>query len=271
MRSTLAILRRGLKPQRLTIFTLGLLVLGSGVYGWLRLPDSHGFYLVLQVVFGVLLLTAASALVTGTVESLARIDETWRFEKIWRRVPIGALVLIVAVVLYWLSGLVESWGAKGIYAVASWLSFHSNHPVPIPPFRTAWGILFLCVYLALLPTLAIRVLAWRLRYRSQKSIASEVAGPAPGSAADEPRQQVNFFVFWAVAIVLALVFDLLPWKLAWWVPRFHQGWAEAVSAMLRLGTAALAFACGLVIQWSWYIGSVPASVAQRSHPSQSTE
>lgn len=265
MKSALAILRRGLKPRRLAVFTVGLLLLGSGCYGWLRLPDSSGFYLFLQVVLGVLLLAAGGALVADTVASLAAMPESTRIRKIYRWAPIGALVVVGAGVLYWLADLLETVGAKRIYVAASWLSYHLKHPVPIPPFRTAWEILFLFVYLVLLPALAIRVLARWLRRRSADS--------STGNAPDAQGWNSNFFLFWAVAIVLAVLFDWLPWQLAWWVPRFHHGWAEILSALSRLGIAGLAFACGLVIQWSWYIGnkSTPAAAVEAPHPPGSAE
>ncbi len=257
MRSVLEILRRGLEPRRLTVFTVGLLALCSGFYGWLRLPDSNGFYLLLQAIVGVLLLAASGALVSGTVASLAGLPGRFGIRGISRRAPIGVLVLIAAAMLYWFLELVESEGASRAYVVSSWLSYISNHPVPIPPFRSAWEVFFLFLYLAVLPALAIRILAWRLR-RSHSSLAAEAVASAPPPAAGQPRR-ANFLLFWTIATALAVVFDWLPWQLAWWAPPFRQGWAEVLSALLRLGIAGLAFACGLVIQWSWYIGRVLAT------------
>jgi hypothetical protein len=272
VKSALAILLRGLRPRRLAVFIPALLLLGFGCYGWLRLPDSSGFYLFLQAVLGVVLLAAAGALAAGAVANLEGEPGWAGIRQFRRRAPIGALVLIVAALLYWLSGLLEGAGAKRIYVVASWLSYHFNHPVPIPPLRTAWEILFLFVYLVLLPALAIGVLATWLRRHSRKSITGEAVLPT-GNAPAEPAWHPNFFLFWAVAIVLAVLFDWLPWQLAWWVPQLDHGWAEMLSAVLRLGIAGFAFACGLLIQWSWYVGneSAPAVAIQPSQPPASAD
>lgn len=271
MKSALVILRRGLEPRRLVVFTAGLLLVGAGCYGWLLLPDSSRFYLVMQAVCGLLLLAAAGALVAGVVASLAVMPELRRIRRIARSAPIGALLLVLAAFVYWLAFLLESAGAKRIYVLSSWLSYHLNRPVPIPPFRTAWEILFLFVYLALLPALAIPALAWWLR-RSRTRVAGK-AVPSTGNVTADRSWRANFFLFWAVAIALAVLFDWLPWELAWWAPRFHQGWAEVLSAVLRLGVAGLAFSCGLVIQWSWYIGNgtVPAAVPRPSVSAASAE
>lgn len=273
MKSALAILRRGLAPRRLAVFIPALLLLGSGCYGWLRLPDSSGFYLFLQAVLAVVLLAAAGALVAGAVMSLEGEPGWAGFRQIWRQTPIGALVLIVAAVLYRFSSLLESAGAKRVFVVASWLSYHLNHPIPIPPFRTAWEILFLFVYLVVLPALAIRALAAWLRRRSRKSATGEAAASSTSNAPLEQASHPNFFLFWAVAIALAVLFDWFPWKLAWWAPRFYHGWAEILSALSRLGIAGIAFACGLLIQWSWYVGNeaAPGSAAQPSQPPASAD
>lgn len=268
MRSSLATLRRGLAPRRLAVFIAGLLLLGAGCYGWLRLPDSSVFYIVLQAACGLLLVAATGALLASTVASLAGGSESQRIRKIVRCAPMGALVLVVAAALYWAAGLLETAGTARIYVLASWLSFHLNLPVPIPPFRAAWGILFLFVYLVLLPAFAIRAMAGWLR-RSRKGPGSGAVPPAAGSRAETRPRRANFFLFWTVAIVLVVLFDWLPWKLAWWAPRFHAGWAEVLSALLRLGIAGIVFACGLLIQWSWYIGGkhMPAAADGTSPPS----
>jgi hypothetical protein len=262
VKSALAILRRACAPWRLAVFTIGLLILGAGFYGWLRLPDSTRWYLGLQVVLGALLLLATGALVAGAVGSLACVPESASPKRIWRHAFMGVAVLIAMALLYWLSSWLESAGDRRIYIIASWLSYHLNHPVPIPPLHTAWEIVFWFVNLVLLPVLAIRLLAHWLR-RSRKAAASETVGGVEGQI-----RRRNFFLFWMVAIVLALLFDWLPWELAWWAPHLHQGWAEILSAVLRLGTAGLAFAFGLLIQWSWYIGaeSAPPPAAEPSSP-----
>lgn len=244
MSPPLAILRRGLRLKRLVACCLALAALGAIFLGWLRLPDSTWWYLVLQAVIGAALLAGAGALLALTVASLAGDSRALSGgRRRWRRILAGAAVVVLAAFLYRLAGWVQAYVGPRVWTLPSWLTYHLRHPIPVRPFQAAWSWIVLCVQLAVIPAFAVGLVSRWLH---------------------GPSRRRNAWLFWGVAIALAALGDWLPWHIAWWVPHFYYGWSQALSAGLRLAVAAILFGCGLVVQWSWYVGQRGDSVSQES-------
>lgn len=244
MSAPLAILLRGLRPKRLIACCAALAALGVIFLGWLRLPDSTWWYLVLQAVIGAALLLGAGALLSLAVDSLADDSRAPRRGRLpWRRVFAGAALVVLAAFLYWFAGWVQATLGPRIWTVPSWLTYHLRHPIPVRPFQAAWRWIVFWVELAVIPAFAVGLLARWLH---------------------GPSRRRNAWLFWSVAIGLAALCDWLPWRIAWWVPHFYYGWSEALSAGLRLAAAAILFGCGLVVQWSWYVGQRDGPVPKQS-------
>lgn len=218
-------------------------------YGWLDIPDSTGFYLVLQVVVAVALWLAASGFYAGLTSVLASQPEPGRWRRLWRPgirhwLTAAVIVLVLAIALGGLNGL-EALCLHTVWKIPSWLTWKLNHPVRLAPFTTAVQMLFGFLLWGLLPGLATMVLVARERGY----------GVWPGWRMTHPYQ------VWAVTAVTLIVLEVFPWRLAHWVPRMHSALGELFSAIARIGAAGILGVMGWLFLLALWTQAVEAQTS----------
>ncbi len=184
-------------------------VLG-GIYFWLGILDANGLQLAATALFGALLAAftlwlhgSAFAYFREPGQSLGR-----AYRGALRHLPVLALIVIVAVALYWaMSWLLNHAPPKAVVA-ASWLTMRLRRPV-----RPS-------LILAIM-TGAIRIVEWFVIPVLLLPIAAAAAdlgwrGLAPRSLA--LLRRLRFLIACPVLLLLGLY---APWRLIHWTP--YQG------------------------------------------------
>lgn len=215
-------------------------------YGWLDIPDSTGFYLGLQVVVAVVLWLAAAGFYAGLTGVLALQPEPGRLRGLWRPgvrpwLTAAVIVLVLAIALGCLNEL-EALCLHAVWKIPSWLTWKLNYPVQSAPFTTAVQMLFAFLLWGVLPGLATMVLVARERG----------CGVCSGWRMAHPYQ------VWAGTAVTLIVLEVLPWRLAHWVPRMHSALGELFSALARIGAAGILGVMGWLLLLTLWTQAVEA-------------
>lgn len=227
--------RIGWRP--LLVVMSAAVVLGFTIawYGWLDIPDSSGFYLILQAVVAVLLWLAAAGFYAGLTGLFAPRPESARLRQLWRpgvrRWLTAALVLLVLAIALGCVNALEDVCLHVVWKIPSWLTLKLNHPVRIAPFIKAVQILFGFLLWGVLPALATMLLTARERGYGLWS-GWRIAHP---------------WRLWAVTALTLIVLEVLPWQLANWVPHMHSALGELFSAIARIGAAGILAVMGWLL------------------------
>jgi hypothetical protein len=210
-------------------------------YEWLWLPESSGWVLALAFVWIVALVALALALLAGGVASASSVasgtDSHLRLRKILsldkRRFVRTFLVALAGILLCSALSALFGWLDSQALAVASFLTYHLQHPVSYVPIS---NILWVIEALAWI-FLAGFVMAWLL-------VLSNPPQPgAPQSARKTLARSVSLSVF-LTGILSTVGFGGLAWLLASWHPVVKPGGWDYGQLVIRNGATLLLLTLG---------------------------
>jgi hypothetical protein len=214
---------------------------GLAAYEWLWLPESSVWVLALAVVWLFTLLLIALAVLAGSAvaassvaagsESHLRLRKILIFEK--GRLGRTLLVLVAATLLYLVLGAVFGWLDAHALNVASFLTFHLQHPVSsvvIASFLWLVEAIIWIIYAGF-------VITWLLAYSNPpQAVASR-------NAQLTLAQSVSLSVF-LTSLLGVVIFGGLAWALATWRPIVKPGGWDYAQFVIRNGAALLLLTAG---------------------------
>ena len=221
----------------------GNILLPALAYGWLWIPDSNGFYLMLSLLGGLVLAAAALWLHSGTLVYFRQVhrreqptlDEALR--STLPRLPslagacvilYLAFVVLLVLVLFW--GFMAEWGVGWL---ASTLSMTFGKPVSLDFLHyigTSWLMPLLTdilLPLAVLPFLALA--------------ASEGLRGLRRPGRRQARQAWRQRHYWGSGAILLLLIRNVPRGVVDWAPEFGGLALETISMAVRFSLAYLLF------------------------------
>jgi hypothetical protein len=206
----------------LNLFGNALLL--AAVYGWLLLPDAHGWQVAVSALLALAVIFFGLWLRTGSF-AYFRLAEFRDSSAVWRAFR-HALRHIIALALWAIPLAAAEWGVLHLrkyapqFGVWFWQKFSLlRFGSPRQIYHTADWLLLLLV--------ALLAIAWL-------PIASTVAalGLKPARMVRSWRV-LKQATYWIWIVVLAIVGGYLPYKIVWWIPDLSTLNKQALSAGLR--------------------------------------
>ena len=221
----------------------GNILLPALFYGWLWIPDSNGFYLMLSLLGGLVLAATALWLHSGTFAYFRRVhrrEQTTLDEALRSTLPrlpslagacvilYFAFVVLLVFLLFWglLAELAVDW-------VASALSMGLGMPVSLDFLHyagTVWLMPLLTDILLPLAVLPFLALATSEGLRGLRR---------PGRR--QARQAWRQRHYWLSGVILLLLIRYVPQGVVDWAPEFGGLALEAISMAVRFSLAYLLF------------------------------
>lgn len=211
-------------------------VLLAGVWEWLGIGDSSGGQVALTSLFGLALIFIALWLWDGTLAwfSLAP-GERLRaaFARALRTLAPFALLVVIAIAVYWLLNRAEDRASDWAATAASWLTLKLTRPVhPVSIGRTLLWILRILEWLAA-PLVLLPIGA---------SVASDGwRGFGRGAFGALCRR---WYLLACPALLIAAFW--VPYLITHWVPHLKGMRIETASAMVRFAVAWLILITGWI-------------------------
>lgn len=230
---------------RSPVYVLALAAIGGlwclAGYEWLWLPESSGWVLALAFAWIVALAAVALALLAGSVASATSVacgtDRCLHLRKIIslekRRLGRTLLVVLAGILLCSALSTVFGWLDSHALAVASFLTYHLQHPVSYMPISNFLSIIEALVWIFF----AGFVLAWLLVLSSTPQPA------APRSTRETLAWSVSLSVF-LTGILSVVGFGGLAWLLATWHPVVKPGGWDYAQFGIRNGAALMLLTLG---------------------------
>lgn len=210
---------------------VGNAILLFGVFAWLSIGDANAAQLVGTVIYGISIAFLAIWLYGGTFQYFSATPRETLFRAFQRSIRTllpFAVVVIVAVLVYWLLSVAGGRISDTAATVASWLTLKLRRPVkPVVVARMFLWILRAIEWLGL-PLLFV-------------PIASSVAVHGwRGFGGDRfAAFRRRWYALLCPALVLAALFA--PYLITHWVPGVHGMTLQTVSAVVRFAVAYVIF------------------------------
>jgi hypothetical protein len=216
-------------------------LLGLAGYQWLWLPESSVWVLALALVWILALAVLALGVLAGTVASVSAVAtgadlhlslrKILNFEK--RRFGRSFLMVLAGLVLGFGLDVLFGWINGHALAAASFLTFHTQHPVSYMLIGKALWVIEALIWVAL----AGLLMTWLL------VLANPRQPTAPGSPEQAPARAPTMIVF-LTGVLSAGVFGSLAWLVATWRPLVKVGGWDYAQLAIRSGAVLLLLALG---------------------------
>ncbi|MEJ2010124.1 MAG: hypothetical protein P8Z30_18545 [Acidobacteriota bacterium] len=231
-------------------------------YEWLWLPESSGWVLALTFVWILALAAIALAVLAGSVASVSsaaagtdrrlRLRRILCFEK--KRLGRTFVVVLAGLLLFFVLGAMFGWLNSHALAVASFLTFHLQHPVSYVPISNILWVIEALVWIVF----AGFVMTWLLVFSNP---------PRPASTRNTSKMlagSISLSVF-LTGLLSAVVFGGLAWLLATWHPVVKAGGWDYAQLVVRNGAALLLLTLGWLF-WGLALARLmePAELPPRS-------
>ena len=202
-----------------------------GIYAWLGIGDADAAQVTGTIIYGISIAFLALWLYDGTFVyygTMPRGRVRTCYARALRTLLPFALIVVLAIVVYWLLNRLgdRTWNAAA--TVASWLTLKLRHPVkPLLVNGVFTWILRLVEWVAV-PLLVIPIAA-RVAELGWRGLRRDAYGLV----------RRRSFAVLCPALLLAALF--VPYLLTQWVPNTHGLTMETVSAILRFAAAWVIF------------------------------
>lgn len=214
---------------------------GLLAYDWLWLPESSVWVLALTVLWLMALVLIALAVLGGSAASASSLasgaEQRFRLRKILSfekgRLGRTLLVVLAGILLYLVLGTVFGWLDAHALNVASFLTFHLQHPVSSAVIASFLWLIESIIWIIY----AGFVITWLLEY----------SNPPQAATARDVRQtlarSISLSVF-LTSLLSVIVFGGLVWAVATWRPVVKPGGWDYAQFVIRNGAALLLITVG---------------------------
>ncbi len=210
-------------------------------YEWLGLPESSALLLILALLWAIVQLLAAVAIVggilTGATEAAGTEGRSFPLRALWMMGPkifVTALIFCLAsLVLVWAGGGVFDWINAHSVEVASFLTFHSEKAVSYVLIGGIYGVIEFLVWIVLggfLLSVYIALLrgGWRGAGKQTWKLLAGCAFRAP----------------FLTSVLSVFVFGGIPYELAHWRPMVPPGFWDYTQMIVRFSLALILISAG---------------------------